>query len=350
MKIIHSDIKNGKIKVRVENADDVFALNRVIGQGDFVSGFCERKVKVSKGENAKSVKKGYFLKILVEKTELYGKELRVNGRTVEEKEDIPKGSYQAIEVLPGADITIEKEKWSIYHVRKIKESAFESKQKILIVIFDRESVIFAMTRKSGFDVLLELEGDVQKKGYETKKEDVFFQQIINKIKEYAERHKITNVVLASPAFWKEDLLKLVKDKNLREKIITAGCSSVTENAIYEVLKSDAIKNILEQERAAKEIALVDEVVKEISKNGAVAYGLDDVASSIESGNIKILLVTDKFFNEKQGSGEADYVEDLINRAEKLGAETHIINSEHDGGRRLDGLGGIAALLRYKSYS
>lgn len=350
MKIMHSNLKTGEIKVKVENSDDVLTLNSIINEGDFVSGFCERKIRIGKGENAKSVKKSYFLKIIAEKTELGDRELRVNGRTIEEKDDVPKGSYQTIEVAPGAEIRIEKEKWSSYHLKKLKDSTFESRQKILIVVFDRETAIFALTKKSGFDILLELEGEVQKKGYETKKESRFFQDIIEKVRDYIERYKLTNVILASPAFWKDDIYRLVKDREIKEKILLANCSSVSENAVYEVLKSSAIKNILQQERAAREISLVEEVVKEISKNGAVAYGIEEVASAIDAGNVKILLFTDKFFRQRQEKNETGYFDDLIKKSEKIGAEIHIISSGHEGGMRLDGLGGIAALLRYKGYS
>ena len=350
MKILRSDLKKGEVRVRVETPDDALVLNRIVNEGDFVSGFCERRVKIGRGENAKSVKKSYFLKILAEKKDFEGNELRINGKTVDEKEDIPKGSYQTIEAVPGAEIVIEKTKWNAYHLRKLKDAAFESRQKILIVICDRESAIFALTKKSGFDILLELEGDVQKKNYETKKESRFFQEVVEKMKDYSERHKITNIILASPAFWKEEIIKFVKEKEMRQKILLAGCSSVSENAIYEVLKSDAVQKVLENERVATEIALVEDIVKEISKSGAVAYGIDDVADKISSGNVKVILFTDKFFSEKQKKKDSNYIENLIETAEKTGAEMHIISSEHEGGMRLDGLGGIAALLIYKSYS
>ncbi len=350
MKMLRSDPKKGEMKVKAQNPDDVLTLNSIIGQGDIVSGFCERKIKVGKGENVKPVKKRYFLRILVEKTEFNGKELRLNGKTLDEKEEIPKGSYQAIEVVPGSEIKIEKEKWSAYHLKKIKDATFESKQKILIVVFDRENAIFAKTKKNGFDVLLEMQGDVQKKAYETKKESKFFQELINKIREYVTRFNITSVIIASPAFWKEDLLKLVKDKNLKEKVIATSCGSVSENAIYEVLKSSALKKVMEEERAVKEMELVEKVIKEIARGGAVAYGLEEASNYVEMGNIKTLLFTDDFFYEKQQSGESEYIEGLISKAEKRGADINIISSDHEGGQKLDGLGGIAALLRYKSHS
>ncbi len=298
----------------------------------------------------KVTKKKYFLEILAEKKDFNGLELRVNGKTVEEKDEIPKGSYQTIEVEPGADITIKKERWSSYALKKINESTSENKQKILIVVFDRESAIFAKTKKSGFEILFELQGDVQKKAYETKKEGKFFQEIISKIKERVDRNKITNVILASPAFWREDLMKLIKDDKLKKMTFSVNCSSVSENAIYEVLKSDAIKKIMDKERASSEIKLVEEVVKEISKSGMAAYGLEEVSTMVDNGNIRELLFTDKFFMKKQEEEKGKEIDNLIGDAEKKKAEVHIISSDHEGGQKLDGLGGIAALLRYKSYT
>ena len=34
--------------------------------------------------------------------------------------------------------------------------------------------------------------------------------------------------------------------------------------------------------------------------------------------------------------------------ESMQGKVHIISSEHDGGKKLDGLGGLGALLRYKT--
>jgi len=36
----------------------------------------------------------------------------------------------------------------------------------------------------------------------------------------------------------------------------------------------------------------------------------------------------------------------MNTTENLGGKVMVISSEHDGGKQLQGLGGIAALLRY----
>jgi protein pelota len=46
-------------------------------------------------------------------------------------------------------------------------------------------------------------------------------------------------------------------------------------------------------------------------------------------------------------GEYEEIEKLIDAVESAKGDVHIISSEHEAGSKLSGLGGIAALLRYK---
>ena len=78
-------------------------------------------------------------------------------------------------------------------------------------------------KKYGFQILASIKGSVQKKDQEQQIKGSFYMEIIKQIKEYVERYKIKNVILASPAFWKEDLMKELKDEELKEKIILATC-------------------------------------------------------------------------------------------------------------------------------
>ena len=41
------------------------------------------------------------------------------------------------------------------------------------------------------------------------------------------------------------------------------------------------------------------------------------------------------------------IEDLMRLVEQTNGRIHIISSDHEGGQKLDGLTGIAALLRYR---
>jgi stalled ribosome rescue protein Dom34 len=46
-------------------------------------------------------------------------------------------------------------------------------------------------------------------------------------------------------------------------------------------------------------------------------------------------------------GKYEVLDKIMKTTEKTKGRIHIINSENSGGKKLDGLGGIAGILRYK---
>ena len=110
MKILKKDLKHGKIVVGVQNLDDLWHLSQVIDKGDFVSGKTTRKIR--KGEKEEAAKQTLFLVIEAKEVEFKDKSLRVSGKTVEEKEEVPKGSYHTITLEEGSSVGIVKEKLS----------------------------------------------------------------------------------------------------------------------------------------------------------------------------------------------------------------------------------------------
>ena len=165
--------------------------------------------------------------------------------------------------------------------------------------------------------------------------------------EYVKRHKIKQVILGSPAFWKEDLMKEIKDDNLKQKIIAAACSSATKNGIEEVIKRPEVRMALQQERAAKEIVKVEELLTEIAKNNLSAYGLKETENAANMGAVKELLITDSMIQKSRQENFYQEVENIMKIVDKTKGEIEIISSEHEGGKKLDGLGGIGAILRFK---
>jgi protein pelota len=349
MKIIYKDFKKGEVKVKIDSPDDLWFLSTLVEQEDLVSGRAERKIRI--GESEKTVKKPIFLTITSEKVEFdpYTNALRVNGKVAEGTEDVPKGVYQTIEIEENSIVKIKKEKWFEYQKKKLEEATANQSLNILILVFDRENAMFALLKKYGYDVLSGLEGDVEKKGVPRQKESTFFSDIIKQIKLYDDRFNFYRIVAASPAFWKDELAKLVKDKKIKEKIIFATCNSVSKNGIDEVLKRNEIKTVLRQERSVMEMDLVDELLGEIGKEGLANYGIDEVEKLSNTGNVKVLLVTDKFIIDNRQKKTFDRLDMIMKAVNKIKGEVRIISSEHEGGKKLDGLGGVAALLRYKVY-
>ena len=351
MKLLHSNLKKGEIKVLSQSLDDLWYLSNIIEPKDIVQGKTLRKIKApSSDEKSKEAsKRPVFLSIEVEKAEFskYSNVLRVSGVIKQAPEDVPLGDHHTFNVDENTSITIIKGQWLKYQLDKLKEACSEKKSSILICIHDREEAYFAMFKKYGYEVLSHIEGDVQKKIEENTKKENFYLSVINKMKEYIERYEIKQIILASPAFWKEDLMKELKDDELKKKIITAACSSATKNGIEEVIKRPEVRMALQQERAAKEIVKVEELFTEIAKNSLAAYGLKETENAVNMGAVKELLITDSLIQKSRQDNFYHEVESIMKIVDKTKGEIEIISSEHEGGKRLDGLGGIGAILRFK---
>ena len=351
MKKISCDYRKGFSKIKIENADDLWFLSQVIDPGDFVSGKTIRKIKIGGEDDRKQKvsKKAVFIKIKVEKVEFSESSttLRVLGVIEEGPDDIARGEHHTFNVEIGTEITVEKEKWMNYQKDKLEE-AFKSKiSKILLVVFDREEAYFALMKKYGFEVLSHLEGNVAKKDMQSGKVTNFYGEIIEQISDYDSRYKFDNIIVGSPAFWKDELLKNLKDGTIKKKMVMATCSSVDKAGINEILKREEVRTVLSSDRITKEINLVENLMQEISNNGKAAYGIKDVMNATNSGAVEILLVTDGLIMKQRAKNKIEELDNIMRTADSMKAKVHIISSKHDGGKKLDGLGGIGAILRYR---
>jgi len=350
MKIIHSDFKKGSVKLRIENLDDLWYLSHLIDPGDFVKGKTLRKIKKTGQEERtqKVTRKPVFLKIQAEKVEFspYSDILRVGGKIIEGPEDLPRGSHHTFNIEENTEITIEKEKWLSYQKQKLKEST-QKKFLFLIVVFDREEALIALSKHYGYQILTKLQGEVPKKEKRALFKGDFYKEIIKIVKEYNQRYQPQNIILASPAFYKEDLQKIITDDKLKKKIILATCSSAKESAINEVLKRPELKQALKQSHLAEETKLVEEILTQISKNNLAAYSFKEVKKAVEAGAVEKILVSDTLIQDYRKKERYDQLDSLMKTVDQARGSVHIISSEHEAGQKLQGLGGIAALLRFK---
>ena len=111
-------------------------------------------------------------------------------------------------------------------------------------------------------------------------------------------------------------------------------------AVLEAIGNGVLARVAEDLQLAKEVSFMDEVFLRIGQNGAVAYGKSEVRQAIDYGAAETILVADSFVRD---GGLAK----MIEGAERLGAIVVVLSTEFEPGNRLVGLGGVAALLRYR---
>ncbi len=346
MKILKRDLKHGLIVLKVTDEEDLWYLSHTIDQGDLIRGRTERKIKVGSDENAKTIRKPVHLKIKTEKTEYepQNNSLRVLGTITEGPDDVPLGSHHSFNLETNDEISIQKEYWPKYQLKKLEEAEKE-KNKILLVVFDREQAHFAALKKKGYEKLSSLKGEVQKKQLEENTNKNFYAEISKSIEEYVKRLNATKIIIASPAFWKEYLLKELPDE-LKKKTMPATISTGSEEGFEELLKRSELNKALEEDRAANELQAIEEVMHAIREEKA-CYGLKDSKEKIEMGATNKLIVSENLLKEMKEKNKYREIDSLLQTAEQTNTEIIIITSK-DNTAKLDGLGGIAGVLRWKA--
>ncbi|WP_423792606.1 mRNA surveillance protein pelota [Methanocaldococcus indicus] len=341
MKILEEE-KN-IIKLMPENLDDLWDLYNIIEVGDKVYALSERRVQdkgdVIRADRGAKIK--MFLGVEVENTEFdeNTKRLRILGKIIKGPDLVPLGSHHTIEIKPFDEITIEKDwkKWQIDRIREALESS--KKPKILAVIMDDEEADIFEVKDYKIKEICSIKSHSSKRldykaNEELKKE--YYHEIAKVLKEYS----ADNILVAGPGFAKNNFYKFLDNyPEIKKKVIVESVSLTSKAGLNEAIKRGIINRIYADSRVAKETQLVERLLEEIAKDGLAAYGLEDVKKAINYAAIDTLLVSDSIIRNKE-------IEEIINKVEEIGGNVVIVSSEHDAGKQLKALGGIAALLRF----
>lgn len=346
MRIIKQDIKGGRVRLRVENGDDLWVLKGVIQPGDRVSGSTERKLKLgnAKEEKSKVVRKRVRLTIAVEKAEYApdGSSLRALGSITDGPEEVPRGEHHSFILAPGSEISITKESWPGYQLAKLREATKEDAA-ILVLLFDREEAKLYRVTRRGVEELARLKGAVQKKAVEEAQASNFYKELVATLQEQEQRMKYAHIVAGAPAFWKEYLQKELPPE-LKQKTVLTTISAVQRTAIRELLSRPEVATLLSESSTMRELALAEEALVALGKE-RLAYGEAEVAEAAATGNAAKLLVTENLIANARAKGEFPKLEELLRTAESTKGEVHVLSSE-ESQAKIDPLGGIVAIQRW----
>jgi protein pelota len=345
MKIISQNLKQGSLKIKPESIDDLWCISTILSKGDAVSGITIRKIILGDktSEKTKAIKKPVFLAIKAEKIDLEDTNLKILGTVIAGPEDIPLGSYHSLNVAENDEIEIRKN-WLTYQLDKINEAVNKEDSKIIACIFDREEAIFAKLEKNSFHTISKVAGNVEKKVAGTPKATNFFKEIVDQLTELDNRIKPKHIICASSHFWKNNMENELGD--LKKKTIFAIINEVSESSFAELLRRPEIEIALKDQQAVRDARLVEDIFTSISKDSKVAYGLKDCTKANEQSAIETLVCSDNLIKKKRENETMGELEFLFRQIEENGGKIKIISGKGDHVKRLDGLGGIAAKLRF----
>ena len=353
MNIIRADYyKTKKATLKITSLDDLWHLSHLIDSGDIVTSKTTRKIVGDKDVRNKQVsKKTFTLTLVVEKVSFHktADMLRITGTVESEHKDIPKGVYHTIEVEMDSVFSIQKKEWKRYQIQRLKDYADRNVAAVLICVIDRESAVFGVLRDTNITYLSEIEGSVDKK-YEGElvKKSPFYPEAAKVLAEYYERYSPYKVVVGGPSFFKEDFLDVLKDYNsqIGKKIVLAECHIVSKQALNEVVSRPEVATVLKESRLVQDSKIVEEFFINMSRGVKHTYGFSHVKEAIELGAVETLLATDDYIQSLRENDSYEPLDKLMTNVEKKGGKIHILDSRTVPGQRIDGLGGVCAILRF----
>jgi protein pelota len=121
--------------------------------------------------------------------------------------------------------------------------------------------------------------------------------------------------------------------------------------LNEVLQSPEVLARLKDTKYARETRLMEDFLTMLRKDdGRAWYGPGEVERAVDKGAVGrgggVLLISNALFRAQDVAVRRRWVT-LTDRVRDVeGGEVRVLSSEHESGKRLEGLGGIAAILTF----
>src|SRR5437773_1323306 len=149
------------------------------------------------------------------------------------------------------------------------------------------------------------------------------------------------LVLVGPGFTREAFVEYLKarDPPLAAKVHVHGTAHAGMQGIQEALRAGVGAKVFGESRVGYETQLVEKLLEAIATDRPVAYGPAEVQESADAGAIETLLVSDAVVRNPG-------IEELMRTAESARGTVILVSRHHEAGKKLEALGGIAALLRF----
>lgn len=357
MKILQMHLKKGFVKVVPQSLDDLWHLYNVVYSGDQVYAKTTREIKIQEeyARPQQGRRVTVMLGILVESV-LWDRSLnrlRIHGTISDVPEDIGgMGSHHTLNIVVDQPLTIVKAKWLKHQIDRLEKASHAETPLVVLLSIDDEELAVAVLRQYGLDIKVEKRIRLPGKLEAEKREDAlkgYFKEALQLLRETWASLKCPIVILGL-GFVKNGFVKYIQDVASDVAAAVADVKSVNSSGvtgINEAVRSGVLTKTLKHVRMAEETGLVEEVLARLGKGTTdVAYGLDEVAKATQYGAVEKLLLTDSMLRESTDEKRTE-LEKIMREVEEKAGQITVVSTEHEGGNKLQGLGGIAALLRFQ---
>ena len=293
-------------------------------------------------------------------------QLHVSGRVAQENKHVKLGSFHTLDLELQRNFTLEKAGgWDSVALDTLKEAiSQEAKAQLWAVVMQEGLANICLITDHQTILRQRIEVSLPKKRVGSTDHDKqlqkFYQTTFDSLLRQMDLANPKPLLLASPGFTASSFQQYIKtqavsgaNKQLQQllpKITVAHSASAHLHSLSEVLSSPAVTSKLSDTKFARETQLMDRFFDLMRKDDARAwYGPKECEAAVERGAVGkgggVLLISNALFRSQEIKTRQRWVK-LVDDVKEQGGEVRVLSSMHESGKRLEGLGGITAILTY----
>lgn len=376
MRLIKQSIEkkdgSGSATLLPEESEDMWHAYNLIRPTDLLRASAIRRVTTESATGASSSQRVH-MKLTLRVTSLdfdpQAAQLHVSGRVAEENKHVKLGSFHTLDLELQRNFTLEKaDGWDTIALDILRESIDQTAKAELwaVVMQDGLANICLITThqtilRQRIEVSLPKKRPGKPSGDHDKSVQKFYSTVLDSLLRQLDLANLKPLLLASPGFTAGGFQQYIKstastraDKTLQAiaaQTIVAHSASGHLHSLAEVMASPAVTSKLSDTRFARETALMDQFFTMLRKDdGRAWYGPKEVETAVEKGAVGrgggVLLISNALFRSQDVATRRRWVGLVDKVAQDEGGEVRVLSSMHESGKRLEGLGGIAAILTF----
>jgi protein pelota len=355
LRILEINPKKEFVKVVPETFDDFWHLYNIIYRGDRAYARTTREIKTDEkyARSSRGERVPVFLGVNVENVnwDRFLGRLRIHGTVCEATENVPAGAHHTLNITLNTPLTVVKKKWAKHHLDRLKAASVTSEKPVIIVSIDDEGYAIATTAQYGVEEKIEERVKLPGK-HEAEKRSAalneYFRKVVNSLRQVWASAR-SPIAVIGVGYVKNGFAKFLESEagDMAKSVVDVkGVNNGGVAGIYEAFRSGVLLKTMSQMRMVEEAEVVEEFLRRLGKGEAnVAYGFDEVKKAAGMGAVEKLVLADSALRDSSDEQRLR-LEELMKEVEDKKGTVMVVSTEHEAGKKLTGLNGLVALLRF----
>ena len=340
------------VRLRIESEDDLWVLSQLCRPRSMLGMLSHRRDSTTGtqqgGRDKNAERKPMWIVLEIEKTEFQGFTDNLRAHGIIKAANFDLGSHHTHIISPGDEVELE------FPGGLVKSDSTLLKETItagsraksgLIVVENDEITLFEVASHGIRDLSqFSMRGGGKRTSDSTSIRRGFFERVAKETALVFPDNM--PLVICGPGLAREQFESMLREIGSKNQILNTATSIGGRPAANEVLADGLADAVLGEHALVSQIKAIEEGLKRISTNGAVAYGMKIISEAAEAGAIEVLAIDANLLRSLDS--EIREVWESVSESVEISKGRIIqVSQDHDSAQQLMGLGGAIALLRWK---